>query len=256
MGSLTVSQVVSDFNQHPHRIMVGGNESPVSASKNPPNQRQRSISASVSSAQPPSKPATPDSPSIQPRETPTSAYGPTTTASLQAVIQEPTQSEPSGRAQTASHGTESLNQHSRGFDQSGFPLSSDARVISSSPSSPRLQPTYRSTRSLGGSEASSPSRIKVRDLSHIQSFANEELLARSRSSRRSGPGYSDSNRQYEISSMPVVDIIEMVAGLLSKITTTNDLQHEHVHKPIPPPEEAANLSPQTSSVLAFHGKNV
>jgi hypothetical protein len=56
--------------------------------------------------------------------------------------------------------------------------------------------------------------------------------------------------------MPVTDIIEMVAGLLTKITATNDLQHEHLHRHIPPPDGASNLSPQASSVLAFHGKNV
>ena len=56
--------------------------------------------------------------------------------------------------------------------------------------------------------------------------------------------------------MPVSDIIEMVAGLLTKITTTNDRQHEHIHRQIPPPEGASGLSQQTTSVLAFHGKNV
>lgn len=56
--------------------------------------------------------------------------------------------------------------------------------------------------------------------------------------------------------MPVGDIIEMVAGLLTKITTTNDRQHEHLHRQIPPPEGASGLSQQTTSVLAFHGKNV
>jgi hypothetical protein len=56
--------------------------------------------------------------------------------------------------------------------------------------------------------------------------------------------------------MPVTDIIEMVAGLLTKITTTNDKQHEHLHRQIPPPEGTSGLSPQTTSVLAFHGKNV
>ncbi|KAL1999558.1 hypothetical protein VTN02DRAFT_4348 [Thermoascus thermophilus] len=124
---------------------------------------------------------------------------------------------------------------------------------SASPSSPRLLPTYRSSRSLGGSEASSPSRIKVRDLSHIQSFASEEFLAQSQRAR--GPG-QEAGRHYEISSMPVTDIIEMVAGLLTKITTTNDRQHDHVHRHIPPPEGTAGLSPQATSVLAFHGKNV
>lgn len=56
--------------------------------------------------------------------------------------------------------------------------------------------------------------------------------------------------------MPVTEIIEMVAGLLTKITTTNDMHHEHVHRHIPPPEGTSNLSPQATSVLAFHGKNV
>lgn len=124
----------------------------------------------------------------------------------------------------------------------------------SSPASPRLRPTFQSLRSLGGSEASSPSRIKVRDLTHIQSFASEEFLAKSQRSQAPGSWYQE--RQYEISSMPVTDIIEMVAGLLTKITTTNDLHHEHVHRHIPPPDSTANLSPQATSVLAFHGKNV
>jgi hypothetical protein len=124
----------------------------------------------------------------------------------------------------------------------------------SSPASPRLQPTIRSLRSLGGSEASSPSRIKVRDLSHIHSFASEEVLAQPQRSQVAGQWPQD--RQYEISSMPVTDIIQMVAGLLTKITSTNDLHHEQVHQQIPSPDGTTNLSPQATSVLAFHGKNV
>jgi PHO85 cyclin-6/7 len=132
-----------------------------------------------------------------------------------------------------------------------------SRPIGSSPSSPRLQPTHPSTQSLGGSAVTSPSRIKVRDLSHIQSFASEEFLEQSQRSRRPGRGRPrEVGRQYEISSMPVGDIIEMVAGLLTKITTTNDLQHEHLHRHIPPPEGTSSLSPSASSVLAFHGKNI
>ncbi|KAL2809629.1 cyclin-domain-containing protein [Aspergillus granulosus] len=124
----------------------------------------------------------------------------------------------------------------------------------SSPASPQLRPTLQSLRSFGGSEASSPSRIKIRDLSHIQSFASEEFLAQSQ--RRNVPGPWAQDRQFEISSMPVTDIIEMVAGLLTKITTTNDSHHEQVHRHIPPPDGTNNLTPQASSVLAFHGKNV
>lgn len=126
-----------------------------------------------------------------------------------------------------------------------------------SPSSPQLHPTHPSTGSLGSSEPPSPSRIKVRSLSHIQSFASEEFLEQSQQSRRAaGRGSAELTRQYEISSMPVADIIEMVAGLLTKITATNDMQHEHIHRHIPPPDGTANLSAQASSVLAFHGKNV
>ncbi|KAH0847995.1 putative cyclin-dependent protein kinase complex component (Pcl7) [Fonsecaea pedrosoi] len=158
--------------------------------------------------------------------------------------------------QHSSYYTQNVNQHSRGFDQSGFPLTSDPRVVvARSPPSPRLQPTYRSTRSLGASEASSPSRIKVRDLSHIRSLASEEYLNRPRLSGRPSSSFSDTGRQYEISAMPVTDIIEMVAGLLTKITTTNDRQHEH-HRPIPLTEEQSHLNPHASCVLAFHGKNV
>ncbi|KAJ5496575.1 hypothetical protein N7463_008562 [Penicillium fimorum] len=122
----------------------------------------------------------------------------------------------------------------------------------SAPDSPRLQPTYQSMQSVPGSEANSPSRIRVQSLSHIQSLANEDFIGPSSHT----PGTGSQQRQYEISSMPVTEIIEMVAGLLTKITTTNDMHHEHVHRHIPPPEGTSNLSPQATSVLAFHGKNV
>ena len=97
--------------------------------------------------------------------------------------------------------------------------------------------------------------IRVRDLAHIQSFATESFLSqRGESERRRAEG--DAPLKYEISSMPITDIIEMVAGLLTKITTTNDRQHENLHRPIHSAESAANLPGLTSSVLAFHGKNV
>ncbi|KAL4868628.1 hypothetical protein BDV12DRAFT_185830 [Aspergillus spectabilis] len=124
----------------------------------------------------------------------------------------------------------------------------------SSPASPELRPTFQSLRSLGGSEASSPSRIKIRDLSHIQSFASEEFLAQPQ--RNQVPGQWAQERQFEISSMPVTDIIEMVAGLLTKITATNDSHHEQVHRHMPPVDGTSNLTQQAQSVLAFHGKNV
>lgn len=48
----------------------------------------------------------------------------------------------------------------------------------------------------------------------------------------------------------------MVAGLLTKISATNDEHYDSLHRSIPAPSEAASLSPQTACVLAFHGKNV
>ncbi|RJE27305.1 hypothetical protein PHISCL_00315 [Aspergillus sclerotialis] len=123
----------------------------------------------------------------------------------------------------------------------------------SSPGSPRLQPTTRSLRPLGSSEGNSPSRIKVRDLSHIRDFASEELLDQSQ--RAQGSRQWPQDRQYEISSMPVTDVIEMVAGLLTKITTTNDMHHEDIHRHLPWADGTTNLSPQATSVLAFHAKN-
>ena len=98
------------------------------------------------------------------------------------------------------------------------------------------------------------STIKVRDLAHIQSFATEEFLT-NRASEYRALG-REATPKYEIAAMPVTDIIEMVAGLLTKITTTNDRQHEHLHMPLPPSEGNTNMSGLTTSVLAFHGKNV
>lgn len=127
--------------------------------------------------------------------------------------------------------------------------------VPANPPAPAAAPTPSALDGPG----TSPRRIKVKNLSHIQSFATDEAspFSQTRSlSRRQRRDPGDVGPQYEISEMPVSDIIEMVAGLLTKITTTNDRQHEHLHRQIPPPEGASGLSPQTTSVLAFHGKNV
>lgn len=74
--------------------------------------------------------------------------------------------------------------------------------------------------------------------------------------------------KYEISGMPIGDIIEMVAALLTKITTTNDLQHDALNRNAHHLRQAqaqargeegagdGSMTPLSSSVLAFHGKNV
>lgn len=110
-----------------------------------------------------------------------------------------------------------------------------------------------------GSPSSSPVRIKIRDLQHIHSFLRDESspLGSLRSpAALSAPSDRSNAPQYEISAMPIGDVIEMVAGLLTKITTTNDRQHEHLHRQIPSTDGSTHMSQQTASVLAFHGKNV
>jgi len=108
--------------------------------------------------------------------------------------------------------------------------------------------------------------IRVRDLAHIQSLAKADLLT------ATGPGILNDpplqQMKYEISAMPIGDIIEMVAALLTKITTTNDLQHDALNRNAAHVRQAqaqaknedgsgeGHASPLSSSVLAFHGKNV
>lgn len=70
--------------------------------------------------------------------------------------------------------------------------------------------------------------------------------------------------KYDISAMPIGDIIEMVAALLTKITSTNDLQHDAMQRNAAHQQQAnqssdasgSQISPISHSVLAFHGKNV
>ncbi|KAH8881317.1 cyclin-domain-containing protein [Thozetella sp. PMI_491] len=105
--------------------------------------------------------------------------------------------------------------------------------------------------------------IHIRDIAHIQSLARDDMLS------PEGPGILNDppldKMKYEISAMPIADIIEMVAALLTKITTTNDLQHDALNRNAAhvkqaqaqaKSEEGSEGSPMSSSVLAFHGKNV
>ncbi|KAF2262499.1 cyclin-domain-containing protein [Lojkania enalia] len=156
--------------------------------------------------------------------------------------------------------TSALQQHpTPAGSQSNPNAFANPRPIPSSTASSAQQSPIGSLRSPQDSNSASPRKIKVKSLQHIQSFATDEAspFSQTRSlSRRQRRDPSDVGPQYEISEMPVSDIIEMVAGLLTKITTTNDRQHEHLHRQIPPPEGTTGLSQQTTSVLAFHGKNV
>lgn len=239
---------VSDFIHHPSKMVVGDAHSTPSIR----SESTHNLSALAQAR-------LPNGPSIQARI-------PSTTA---IPTQTPGSRTPATRSRASSHSKpiDISNQTSVRLQEAGTPETNGARSNGtiqddheghgSLPPSPRLQPTQRSMLSFSGSGSASPARIKVRDLNHIQSFASEEVLTRSRhgSSTSLKGKRSSFGQQYEISAMPVADIIEMVAGLLTKITTTNDRQHEHIHRHIPPPEGTAGLSQQATSVLAFHGKN-
>ncbi|KUI57790.1 PHO85 cyclin-6 [Cytospora mali] len=110
-----------------------------------------------------------------------------------------------------------------------------------------------------------PTVIKVRDIAHVQALARTEMG----SSTLNDPPLQA--MKYDLSECPIGDVIEMVAALLTKITTTNDLQHDalsrnaiernasHVKQAQAQNEGSASehsMSPLSSSVLAFHGKNV
>lgn len=102
--------------------------------------------------------------------------------------------------------------------------------------------------------------IHIRDLAHIQSLANADQLSGNGSGILNDPPLQQ--MKYEISGMPIGDIIEMVAALLSKITSTNDLQHDAMQRNATHQQQAnqtvdsTDISPLNHSVLAFHGKNV
>lgn len=127
-----------------------------------------------------------------------------------------------------------------------FQISNQAYPLSGAPSQPPEQKV-----------------IHIRDLAHIQSLASADLL-----SGNGGSGILNDpplqQMKYEISGMPIGDIIEMVAALLTKITTTNDLQHDAMQRNVAHQQQAnqsgdssgSSISSLNHSVLAFHGKNV
>ncbi|KAI9832427.1 MAG: hypothetical protein M1819_004416 [Sarea resinae] len=278
MGSVLISDVASDTAHFPH-TMLGGQTHET-------RQPQRPVDDPIYPA------ATPSHPSSRsyvqpPPAAPAPAPLPTPSAAPQAQVQSsylpqhpPQYAPPADHAQIpysrvttqpAPLGSGPMSQNFASQQYLMHPAQSAELYGHSSgshggprppPSMPlgadsTASPPSTSSRTMRHGSASSPQRIKVRDLSHIQSFATEEFLLQSRATpQRSQSDKDEVGYQYEISGMPVADIIEMVAGLLTKITTTNDRQHEHLHRHIPPPEGTTGLSQQTTSVLAFHGKNV
>ncbi|KAM3540211.1 hypothetical protein ARSEF1564_006862 [Beauveria bassiana] len=101
--------------------------------------------------------------------------------------------------------------------------------------------------------------VHIRDLTHITTLVQEGILG---AAANGGPAAGQT--QYEISAMPINDVIDMVAALLTKITTTNDLQHDAMQRNVAHQQQAnqnhdssgSHMTPLSHSVLAFHGKNV
>ncbi|TVY56960.1 hypothetical protein LSUE1_G009016, partial [Lachnellula suecica] len=124
-------------------------------------------------------------------------------------------------------------------EQSHYSDSEAARHMPSQ--TPAEAPFARPTRSLEDVKGYAGETITVRDLAHIQSFATEDFQARGKSGRRRAA--DDPALKYEISGMPITDIIEMVAGLLTKITTTNDLQHENLNRPLSLQRRSKHVGP-------------
>jgi len=261
-----ISDFVSDSSRfhHAHHTMIGGSGQQLSPTG--PQYRQQSRSR----AEPP--------PSPRPEPTSVAAGTPPPSTSARAVPREPAaavadrtssvKTEPPSPPSSSSPNTDPYTTRQRFTSQENFPQSSapferspppyniplDLRTRTTSSPSNSYLPLTSSARSLDDVKKYGGNTIKVRDLAHIQSFATEEFLSyRGQSGRRRTA--DDPTLKYEISGMPITDIIEMVAGLLTKITTTNDRQHENLHRPLPS-GDSVNMTGLSSSVLAFHGKNV
>ncbi|KHJ32558.1 putative cyclin-dependent protein kinase complex component [Erysiphe necator] len=115
--------------------------------------------------------------------------------------------------------------------------------------------SLRSSASFCDVKVSSVDKIKVQSLAHIQKFAFDDSVFLGEHHGNQLKEYN-SSLAYEISSMPITDVIEMVAGLLTKIVTTNDRQHSTRSKLPQSSDSYSYISDNTSKISAFHGKNV
>lgn len=231
MGSVVIDTVNSFFNQAPSHPDYAYHDAP--RTHNSTSHTERRQSRTPSRVEAPMSSSTPRAPSSSNTH--------------------------NGRDSTATHQTPQPLSQSQQRHAPPQPPNPPLAAKNDAPDGSINAPTPATDPEASDTRRSRPRKIKVRDLEHIRSFATENMSAfseiRSRSRSRS-QGVEDDSVQYEISGMKVEDIIEMVAGLLTKITTTNDQQHEHLHRQPAHLDGSAHLDAQTSSVLAFHGKNV
>ncbi|KAJ6259879.1 hypothetical protein Dda_5523 [Drechslerella dactyloides] len=101
-----------------------------------------------------------------------------------------------------------------------------------------------------------PPVVQLRDLAHLLELARADASndATAQSATRRRIRFKDT--KFDVSQMPVADIIELVSALLTKITTRNDDDHENLHRSMPVTDGSGNIPEQATSVLAFHGKNI
>ena len=242
MGSVVLTQAAHDATHYHKSSMLENSHSHRNQSRSSPTRNR-----SHSRPQPP---------------TSTSSRPPASTAS------------PSAHTHSSQAHSPLIPQDSQPPQPASSPPAEPALEPSSQPSAAKLGDSIPDLISDGSSAATSPAtsfeeipaiqspgKIKIKSLQHIQSFLDDETspLGASRpESQQSNTKTQNAQYEYEISTMPISDVIEMVAGLLTKITTTNDKQHQHLHQPIGTEDGSTNakVPQQTSSVLAFHGKNV
>ncbi|KAH7417456.1 cyclin-domain-containing protein [Cadophora sp. MPI-SDFR-AT-0126] len=252
-----ISDFVSDSSRYHHgHTMVAGSGQQRSPAESPYRQRSRSrVEPPPSPRQRPTSVAagTPP-PSSSSRPLPQHIVEDTSDRSTKAEPPSPPRSSSPPRSQTKQRFTSQRDFPESSAPYSRSPIKTKPKVDHNSPLLSSHSPIQRSARSLDDVKKYGGNTIKVRDLAHIQSFATEEFLSYRGQSGRLRTA-DDPTLKYEISGMPITDIIEMVAGLLTKITTTNDRQHDALNRPLPT-GDTVSLTGYSSSVLAFHGKNV
>lgn len=235
----------------PENIMIATTQSESSAYHRPSLPHASAVSSVASSEQWASaRSSAPSAPT--PVQPPTSARGATNTPSVFRTSSSVSHSSTPlpHHSSYSSHSSPLEQPSSISHPHSGLVVSSSPSTTSSSVNSPNSRQSP--SRSKRTSEDTAP--VVLQNLSQVVDLPRQEPLSHSPPKRnRSG---AEDRQRYEISGMPVPDVIEMVAGLLTKITTTNDQQHPQLHRNIPPPEATAGMSGTTNSVLAFHGKNV
>ena len=239
-----ISDFVSDSSRYHHgHTMVAGSGQQRSPAESPYRQRSRSR------VEPPPPP-----PSSSSRPLPQHVVEDTSDRSTKAEPPSPPRSSSPPRSHTKQRFTSQRDFPESSAPYSRSPIETKPKLEQHSPLLSSHSPIQRSARSLDDVKKYGGNTIKVRDLAHIQSFATEEFLSYRGQSGRLRTA-DDPTLKYEISGMPITDIIEMVAGLLTKITTTNDRQHDALNRPLPT-GDTVSLTGYSSSVLAFHGKNV